>query len=116
MKQWVFLSLAIVSEVTAALSMQAAVDRPGWYALVVVGYLTAFVLLVQVLRAGMGVGVAYGIWGAAGVALTALFASVLFGQALTVPMLAGFACIAVGVLLIELGAQRAMAASKDRRS
>jgi small multidrug resistance pump len=112
--KWVFLAAAIVAEVTASLALQAAVDHPGWYALVVAGYLTAFGMLILVLRAGMGIGVAYGIWGASGVALTAVLAAVLFGQALTLVMSVGIALIAVGVLLIEFGSQRALAARKQQ--
>ena len=108
--KWVYLGAAILSEVTAALSMQAAVGQPGWYALVVAGYLASFVLLIQVLRAGMAIGVAYGIWGASGVALTAVLAAVLFDQALTPVMLGGIAIIVAGVLLVEIGSQRALAA------
>ncbi|GAA1493071.1 DMT family transporter [Curtobacterium herbarum] len=108
--KWLFLASAIVAEVTASLALQAAVDHPGWYALVVVGYLVAFGMLVLVLRRGMGIGVAYGIWGASGVALTAVLAAVLFGQALTLVMGIGITLIAVGVLLVELGSQRALAA------
>jgi len=108
--KWIYLGAAILSEVTAALSMQAAVDRPGWYALVVAGYLASFALLIRVLRSGMAIGVAYGIWGASGVALTAVMAAVLFGQALTPIMLGGIALIAAGVLLVEIGSQRALAA------
>ncbi|MBT1621166.1 QacE family quaternary ammonium compound efflux SMR transporter [Curtobacterium flaccumfaciens pv. oortii] len=110
--KWLFLGTAIVAEVTGALSMQAAVDQPGWYALVVVGYVAAFAMLILVLRAGMAVGVAYGIWGASGVALTAVLAAVLFGQALTLTMVAGIVLIAAGVLLVEIGSQRALAARK----
>jgi len=112
--KWVFLSAAIVSEVTAALAMQAAVAQPSWYILVVAGYLTAFACLIHVLKRGMAVGVAYGIWGASGVALTALMAAVLFGQALSGTGIAGIALIAVGVLLVEVGSQRAHAAKKAR--
>lgn len=108
--KWIYLGAAILSEVTAALSMQAAVDQPGWYALVVAGYLASFALLIRVLRSGMAIGVAYGIWGASGVALTAVMAAVLFGQALTTVMLGGIALIAAGVLLVEIGSQRALAA------
>ena len=108
--KWIYLGAAILSEVTAALSMLAAVDQPGWYALVVAGYLASFALLIRVLRSGMAIGVAYGIWGASGVALTAVMAAVLFGQALTPVMLGGIALIAAGVLLVEIGSQRALAA------
>nr|WP_316288456.1 SMR family transporter [Clavibacter michiganensis] len=110
MVRWLLLGAAIVSEVAAALALQAAVDVPGWYALVVAGYLTAFWFLTRVLKAGMTVGVAYGIWGASGVALTAVGATVLFGQPLTGLMILGLVLIVGGVLLVELGSQRAHAA------
>lgn len=112
--RWILLGGAIASEVTASLALQAAVDAPGWYALVVVGYLVAFAFLTRVLKAGMAVGVAYGIWGAAGVALTAVGATALFGQPLTGTMIAGLVLIVGGVLLVELGSQRAHAARAAR--
>jgi len=108
--KWAYLGGAILSEVTAALALQAAVEAPGWYALVVAGYLVAFFMLTRVLKAGMAVGVAYGIWGASGVALTAVFAALLFGQPLTVVMSIGLVLIVAGVLLVEIGSQRAHAA------
>ncbi|WP_425321404.1 DMT family transporter [Clavibacter zhangzhiyongii] len=108
--KWLWLTSAVAVEVTASLALQAAVDAPGWYVLVVAGYLSAFVCLTRVLKAGMAIGVAYGIWGAAGVALTAVMASVLFGQPLTGVMVVGLVLIIVGVLLVELGSQRAHAA------
>jgi small multidrug resistance pump len=105
-----YLSAAILAEVTASLALQAAIDSPGWYALVAAGYLSAFVLLTRVLKAGMAIGVAYGIWGASGVALTAVLAAVLFGQPLTRVMMIGLVLIIAGVLLVEIGSQRAHAA------
>jgi small multidrug resistance pump len=98
------------------LSLQAAVDQPGWYALVVAGYLAAFVCLARVLAGGMAIGVAYGIWGATGVALTAVMAAVLFGQSLTGVMVAGLVLVVAGVLLVELGSQRAHAARAARQA
>jgi small multidrug resistance pump len=105
--KWTALSTAIVSEVSASLALRAAVDHPAWYALVVAGYCAAFVLLSIVLRLGMPIGVAYGIWAASGVALTALAAAALFGDPLTWLMAVGFAAIIGGVLLIELGSHPA---------
>lgn len=72
-----------------------------------VGYVGAFVCLSLVLRAGMGLGVAYGIWGACGVVLTAVFSMVLFGEPLTLLMGAGIALVIGGVLCVELGSQAA---------
>jgi small multidrug resistance pump len=55
------------------------------------------------LAQGMPIGIAYGIWAACGVALTAVGARVFFKDRLTKRMGAGTALIALGVLLIELG-------------
>jgi small multidrug resistance pump len=99
------LALAIVLEVSATLAFRAAggFARPGWLLVVVPGYVGSTVLLSVVLRRGMGVGVAYGIWSAVGVALTALAAAAVFAEALTPVSLAGIALVIVGVLLVELG-------------
>jgi small multidrug resistance pump len=107
--KWLMLAGAIGSEVTASLSLKAALDQPAWYAAVAVGFLAAFVFLAGALRAGMALGVAYGIWGALGVALTAVFGAVLFGEPLTALMGVGIALIMGGVVTIELGSQRAAA-------
>ncbi|WP_020576019.1 DMT family transporter [Actinopolymorpha alba] len=100
---WLYLSAAIASEVSASLALRAAVDAPLWYALVAVGYTASFILIAAVLRRGMPVGVAYGVWAACGVATTAVAAAALFSDPLTWTMGAGFAAIIAGVLLIELG-------------
>jgi len=106
-KKWLFLAGAILSEVTGSLSLKAALEHPGWYALMALGFAGAFVFLSLVLRAGLPLGVAYGIWGALGVALTALLSALLFGEPLTPIMGAGLLLIIGGVLCIELGRQRA---------
>ncbi|MCG8916061.1 SMR family transporter [Actinokineospora sp. PR83] len=103
MRKWSLLACAIVSEVTGSLSLKAAMGQPAWYALVAVGYLGAFAALGAALRAGMALGVAYGVWGAMGVALTAGFAALLYGEPLTPVMLLGIACIIGGVVLVEFG-------------
>lgn len=104
---WLLLIAAILAEVTATLSLKAALDAPALYVVVVAGYAVTFILLAQVLRRGMGLGVAYGIWGAFGVTLTALLAAPLFGEELNAVMGLGIALVATGVMLVEIGAQRA---------
>lgn len=103
---WLFLGGAILCEVggTLALRQSDGLRHRGWLVPVVFGYLASFVLLWLTLDAGMAVGVAYGMWAATGVALTALAGRLLFKDALTPVMLLGIAAIAGGVLLIELGA------------
>ncbi|MFK4357984.1 small multidrug resistance pump [Rhodococcus sp. 27YEA6] len=106
-KKWLLLITAILTEVSATLSLRAALDHPAWYVVVVGGYLAAFTALSFVLREGMGLGVAYGIWGATGVVLTAVFATFLFGDPLTATMGVGIALVIGGVLCVELGSQAA---------
>ncbi len=113
MRKWVLLSAAIISEVAATLSLRAAEDDGLWLVAVVIGYVTSFVLLTLVLREGLAIGVAYGIWGAAGTALTAVLAAVIFGDPFTWAIAAGIALIVVGVLYIELGSSHA---AKDSAS
>jgi small multidrug resistance pump len=108
-RAWLLLAGAVLLEVTATLSLRAALDHPGWYVVVVLGYSGAFAALALVLRAGMGVGVAYGIWAATGVALTAVLAALVFGDPLTGGMGVGIALVIGGVLCVELGSQAALA-------
>ncbi|MGG7466001.1 DMT family transporter [Plantibacter sp. YIM 135347] len=103
---WLLLAGAIISEVGATLSLNASngLKRKRWIAPIVVGYLTAFILLGVVLAQGMPVGIAYGVWAACGVALTAILSRILFKEPLTWVMSVGVVLIVGGVLLVELGA------------
>ncbi|MEZ5112108.1 MAG: SMR family transporter [Nocardioidaceae bacterium] len=109
MKGWVFLTGAIILEVAATVSLKGALVLPWLYAIVAVGYLGAFVLISKVLSLGVSIGVAYGIWGASGVALTAVLSAIVFGESLTPTMVVGIALIIGGVLAVEVGSQRAKA-------
>lgn len=101
---WLLLAGAVLSEVTATLCLRAATDGAGaWYAAVVVGYLAAFALLSRVLGRGLALSVAYGVWAASGVALTAVCAAVVFDDAITPVTAAGIVVLIAGVLLIEFG-------------
>ena len=101
---WVYLAGAILTEVLATLSLRvAASGRRAWYVVVLVGYVASFVLLARALAEGLGIGVAYGIWTAVGVALTALLSKFLFGEPLTRTMVLGLLLIITGVVLLELG-------------
>ena len=110
---WPALGGAIISEVSATLALRQALNQPGFYVMVGIGYALAFVLLSLTLKAGMPLGVAYGLWGALGVALTAVLSMLVFGEPITVLVALGIALIMVGVLLVEVGAQRAGTQDKD---
>lgn len=107
MRKWLLLGGAIGSEVTGSLALKAAVDQPGWFAVVALGYVASFLFLTAVLRARMPLGVAYGIWGALGVASTAVLGAVIFDEALNTAKFAGMALIIGGVLTVNFGSQQA---------
>jgi len=107
--KWLLLVVAIVCEVTATLSLRGALDQPQLYFVVAIGYVTAFGCLAALLRSGTSLGVANGIWAASGVGATALLSALFFDERLTATMLLGMALLVVGVLVVEIGSQRAHA-------
>jgi small multidrug resistance pump len=103
--EWAYLAGAILVEVVSTLALRAAAaGRRRWYAVVILGYALSFGLLALALDAGMGIGVAYGVWTAVGVALTAVLSKVIWDEPLTMVMGVGIVLIAGGVFLLELGA------------
>jgi small multidrug resistance pump len=106
--KWFLLAGAIASEVTATLALKVALDQPAWYVLVAAGYTLSFILIAACMRRGMGIGVAYGIWGACGVAITALLSAAIYSEPLTAVMGLGIVLIIGGVLIIEFGSQKAL--------
>jgi small multidrug resistance pump len=104
-RKWLLLLAAIGTEVSGTLALRAAQNHSAWLVLVVAGYLASFYFLALVLRAGMPVGVAYGVWGAVGTAATAALAAVIFGDPFTMPIIAGIGLIIAGVLMVELGSR-----------
>lgn len=98
---WIYLVLAIVSEVFATASLRAGVDDPVWNFAATAGYIVAFALLGLALREGMAVGSAYAIWGALGVVLTSFIGIYIFAEPLSVLNWVGIAAIVIGVVLVE---------------
>jgi small multidrug resistance pump len=101
--QWIFLAVAIVSEVigTSALKASEGFSRFWPSVIVVVGYASAFYFLSLTLRT-IPIGVAYAIWSGAGVALIALISWLLYGQSLDLPAIVGIALIVAGVVVLNL--------------
>lgn len=103
---WLFLAGAIISEVaaTTALKLSEGFTKLIPSIVVGVGYIGAFGMLSQALTRGMPVGVAYGVWAAAGVALVAIIGATFLGESLTLVQVGGIALVIAGVLALELGA------------
>ncbi|MDT7600197.1 MAG: small multidrug resistance pump, partial [Pseudonocardiales bacterium] len=103
---WVLLAGAILSEVLATISLRLSegFSKAIPSTVVVVGYLLSFVLLAQVLKRGLSVGVAYGIWAAVGVSLVALIGAVFLGESLTWIQVGGLVLVIAGVVAVQSGA------------
>ena len=103
MQQWIYLAVAIISEVIATSALKAAegFSRLLPSLIVVAGYAVAFFFLSLTLRT-IPVGVAYAVWSGAGVGLIALIGWLFLGQSLDTPAIIGLSLIVAGVLVINV--------------
>ena len=99
----ILLTIAIVSEVAATVSLRLSdgFSRPLPSAVVVVGYAISFWMLALVLKQ-LPVGLTYAVWSAAGTALIAAIGIVAFGEPATAVKLASLALIIMGVVGLNL--------------
>ncbi len=100
---WLYLAVAILSEVVATSALKAAEGFTRWLPslLVVVGYTSAFYFLSLTLRA-IPLGIAYAIWSAVGVALVSLVGWAIYDQSLDIAAFVGIALIVAGVVVLNL--------------
>ena len=98
---WLILITAIVAEVigTTALKASQGFTQPLPSVIAVIGYGVALYLLALALKT-IPVGIAYGIWCGAGIALVSIIGLVVFGQRLDAVALVGLGLIIVGVGLV----------------
>ena len=103
MQQWLFLSIAIVSEVIATSALKASEGFSRlWPSLIVLaGYATAFYFLSLTLKA-LPIGVVYALWSGVGIALIALIGWLVFGQSLDAAAVVGLLLIVAGVVVINV--------------
>lgn len=100
---YVYLGIAIVSEViaTSALKASAGFSRLVPSIVVVIGYAVAFYCLSLTLRT-IPVGIAYALWSGIGIVLIALVGVVWFSQSLDLPALLGMGLIVSGVVVVNV--------------
>ena len=99
---YLYLAIAIVAEVagTAALKASAGFTQLMPSTVVVVGYAIAFFFLALTLRT-IPVGIAYAVWGGAGIALVVIAGAVLFNEIPDVPAIIGVGLILAGVVIVN---------------
>jgi small multidrug resistance pump len=100
---WIYLTIAILSEVIATSSLKAADGFTRWAPslIVVIGYSASFYFLSLTLRT-LSVGVAYAIWSGVGVALVSLIGWTIYNQSLSLATFIGIIFICVGVVVLTL--------------
>ena len=103
MMHWMYLSLAIVSEVigTSFLKSSDGFTKLAPSVVVVMAYGFAFYFLSLSLRV-IPVGIAYAIWAGTGIVLIALVGWAVFGQSLDVTAMVGIALILTGVVVLNV--------------
>ncbi|MCY3837665.1 MAG: multidrug efflux SMR transporter [Gammaproteobacteria bacterium] len=99
---YVFLSLAIASEVVATTALKASAEftKPVPSIIVVVGYAVSFYLLTLVLRS-LPVGVTYAIWAGMGIFLIAVIGAVYYKEVPDLPAVVGMVLIIAGVVVLQ---------------
>jgi small multidrug resistance pump len=107
-KAYIYLLIAILSEVTASTALRAT---KGFTQLVpsiitVVGYAISFYALSYTLSV-FKLGIVYAIWSGLGMILIAILGYLVYGQKLDWPALIGIGLIIAGVVIIQLFSEQA---------
>jgi small multidrug resistance pump len=99
---YLYLAIAIIAEVagTVALKASAEFSKLMPSIVVVVGYAIAFFFLTLSLRT-IPVGIAYAVWGGAGIALIVIAGAVLFNEMPYLPAIIGVGLIVVGAVIVN---------------
>jgi small multidrug resistance pump len=103
MKYWLFLAIAIISEITATSSLKASAGftRVIPSIVVVIGYALSFYFLSLTLKV-IPIGIAYAIWAGLGIVLLAIVGWVFYDQQLDTAALVGMSFIVTGVVIMNL--------------
>lgn len=103
MSKWVFLFLAIISEVigTSFLKSTEGFTKLFPSIIVIVGYCAAFYFLSLTLDT-IPIGMAYAVWSGVGIAAIAVVSVIFFEQKLDMAAIVGMGLIIAGVVVLRL--------------
>jgi small multidrug resistance pump len=101
--KWIYLGLAIVSEVIASSALRASdgFTRVGPTLALIVGYGVSFYFLSLTLRT-IPMGIAYAVWSGVGVLLICMVGWLVFEQKLDLPAIIGLTFIVAGVVILNV--------------
>jgi small multidrug resistance pump len=114
MKPYLFLLIAIISEVAASTALRAT---EGFTKLVpsiitVIGYIISFYALSLTLGT-IKLGIAYALWSGIGMVLITALGWLVYKQKLDWPALAGIALIILGVIVIQLFSEEGLVSKQQ---
>jgi len=101
--RYLFLTLAIVFEVIGSSFMKVSDGFSKWLpsSIVIIAYIICFYFFSLALKT-IPLSIAYALWGALGIVLTAGISVVVFKEKLDIPALIGMVLIIAGVLVMNL--------------
>ncbi|WGL99563.1 multidrug/spermidine efflux SMR transporter subunit MdtJ [Arsenophonus sp. aPb] len=104
---WIFLALAIVTEVIGTLSMKYSSVSGDMTGLLVMYFMIAssYILLAMAVKK-VALGVAYALWEGIGVIFITVFSVLLFNESLAPMKIIGLALLIVGIALIKSGTKK----------
>lgn len=100
---YLYLAIAIVSEVIATSALKASAEFTKLFPslIVVIGYGISFYFMALVLRT-IPVGITYAVWSGVGIVLVAIVGALLYNQTPDIPAIIGMGFIILGVVVINV--------------
>ncbi|MCT8341826.1 MULTISPECIES: multidrug/spermidine efflux SMR transporter subunit MdtJ [Photorhabdus] len=105
---WLFLAMAIVTEVIGTLSMKHASVSGGVVGMAVMYIMIAasYILLAMAVKK-VALGVAYALWEGVGILFITVFSVMWFDESLSLMKVGGLALLITGIMLIKSGTRKA---------
>ncbi|MGV7961068.1 multidrug/spermidine efflux SMR transporter subunit MdtJ [Photorhabdus tasmaniensis] len=105
---WLFLAMAIVTEVIGTLSMKHASVSGGMGGMAVMYVMIAisYILLAMAVKK-VALGVAYALWEGIGILFITVFSVMWFDESLSLMKVGGLALLVTGIMLIKSGTKKA---------
>ena len=101
---WLFLGLAIVSEIGGTILLKYSNGFEIWYfSLMCIFFYAVAIFFLSISLKAIELGIAYSIWSGLGTAAAAVLGAFLFGEFLLVVQYIGIIIIVSGVILINVG-------------